>query len=256
MFNWTPLELTLQETTRQTFTWSWLSAQMRTLKGGLTIQERPLQEFRVLEVSKNVNVLFNPLASLFPMSMLLDKMFLVASDRKPTRAGIKQKGISWVTSRKWPSFGCGRVQRLTYVTKTCSALSISQFSFSLHWLRFRAGSPFLMSDRQDGSQQFQVYNLSSQQMLWKNHISFPTLKTEVLDSLWLARFGEHICFWINNYQQENTIFWLANIVACIHLWTKGYGRLQPTRWSRWCWQERWRCYYRRRVNGLLGWRRW
>ena len=60
-------------------------------KVGLTIQERSLQEFRLLEVSKNI--LFNPLASLFPMSMLLDKMFLVANDREPTQDSISKKGF-------------------------------------------------------------------------------------------------------------------------------------------------------------------
>lgn len=64
---------------------------MRNLKGGLTVQERSLQEFRLLEVSKNV--LFNPLVSLFPMSMLLDKMFLVANNRKPTQDSISKKGF-------------------------------------------------------------------------------------------------------------------------------------------------------------------
>jgi len=60
-------------------------------KVSLTIQERSLQEFRVLEVSKNV--FFNPLALLFPMSMLLDKMFLVASDREPTQDSVSKKGF-------------------------------------------------------------------------------------------------------------------------------------------------------------------
>lgn len=41
--------------------------------------------------------------------------------------------------------------------------------------------------------------------LWKGHISFPTLETEVLDLLGLTGLGSHIHSWANYYQQGDDI---------------------------------------------------
>lgn len=64
---------------------------MRTIQGEPHNQEKSLQECRLLENSKNCPL--DPSLLIPSRTVILDKLFLVACDRKPTPANLSKKGF-------------------------------------------------------------------------------------------------------------------------------------------------------------------